>query len=128
MLGNLLVALALLSGEFDVQATAVVEARAGEQPALLDNTQQQAFIAAIVTPTGTVLYREPGLSLRLSYSPRVYWAHPNVLSSGAPLLLQTADLVIVKQTTKRFALQGELSGSIGQPDYATLAAMLQAGT
>ena len=121
MVGNLLVALALFSGELDVQATAVVEARAGEQPAITDNNQEQAFVAAIVTPTGAVVYREPGLSLRLSYSPRIYWAYPNAIeNSVAPLLLHTAGLVVAAQTTKRFALQGELSGSFGQPDYSSL--------
>jgi hypothetical protein len=122
MVGNLLVALALFSGELDVQATAVVEARAGEQPAITNNNQEQAFVAAIVTPTGAVLYREPGLSLRLSYSPRIYWAYPNAIDdSVAPILLHTAGLVVAAQTTRRFALQGELSGSYGQPDYASLA-------
>ena len=129
MVGNLLVALALFSGELDVQATAVVEARAGEQPAITDNNQEQAFVAVIVTPTGAVVYREPGLSLRLSYSPRIYWAHPNAIdNSVAPLLLQTAGLAVAAQTTRRFALQGDLSGSYGQPDYATLALTLQSGT
>jgi hypothetical protein len=128
MLGNLLVALALFSGELDVQATAVVEARAGEQPDPRDYTKQAAFVAAVVTPIATLVYGEPGLSLRLSYSPRVYWSDPNVLTSMAPLLLHTVDLVIAEQVTKRFALHGELIGSIGQPDYTTLALTLQSGT
>jgi hypothetical protein len=128
MLGNVLVALALLSGELDVQATAVVEARAGEQPNPLDYTKQSPFVAAIVTPIATLVYGEPGLSLRLSYSPRVYWSDPNALATLAPLLLQTVDLVVAEQATKRFALHGELSGSIGQPDYTTLALTLGSGT
>lgn len=128
MLGNVLVALALFSGELDVQATAVVEARAGQEPDPRDYTREAAFVAAIVTPTATLVYGEPGLSLRLSYTPRVYWSDPNVLASMAPLLLHTVDLVVAEQATQRFALKGELAGSIGQPDYTTLALTLQSGT
>jgi hypothetical protein len=120
MVGNLLVALALFAGELDVRATAVVETRAGEEP-IVAGDAPQPFVAAILTPIATLVYGEPGLSLRLSYSPRVYWSHPNGLKSAAPLLLQTVNLIVAEQATRRFALQAELSGSIGQADYATLA-------
>ena len=131
MVGNLLVALALFSGELDVQATAVVEARAGEQPTLnfTSGTYEQApFVAAIVTPTGMLVYREPGLSLRLSYTPRVYWADPNGLGSTAPLLLHTVDFLVAAQTTKRFSLHADVAGSIGQADYSTIAALVGSPT
>lgn len=131
MLGNLLVALALLSGELDVQATAVVEARAGEQPTLNRTSgayEQAPFVAAIVTPIGMLIYREPGLSLQLSYTPRVYWADPNGLGSRAPLLLHTVDFLVAAQTTKRFSLHADVAGSIGQADYSTVAALVGSTT
>lgn len=127
MVGNLLVALALFSGEFDVQATAFVETRAGEAP-ILAGFEPEPFVAAIVTATGTLVYQEPGLSLRLSYTPRVYWAHPNVLESDAPLLLHTVDLLIADRRTKRFSLQADVAGSIGQADYATVAQLVGSTT
>jgi hypothetical protein len=123
MVGNLLVALVLITGEFDVQASAIVESRVGEAPVVAGNVPQ-AFVAEIVTPAAALEYRDPALSFRVSYAPRIYWAHPNALNTEEPLLLHTAELVLKAQTTRRFVLQASVTGAIGNPDYTQLAPLV----
>ena len=122
MLGNLLVALVLISGEFDFQASAIVESRAGEAP-LLGGQEPQAFVTEIVTPVGMFEYRDPGVTFQADYSPRIYWQHPNALHNWSPLVLHTANLLLTAKSTRRLTLTGAATGSIGNPDYVQLAQM-----
>jgi hypothetical protein len=123
MVGNLLVALVLLSGEIDVRATATAESRAGEAPNVA-GSEPSAFFAEIVTPAAMFAYREPGLTFQATYSPRVYWQEPNLVSSLAPLLLHTADLRLEAKSTRRLTLGADLSGSIGKADYSQIGLLL----
>ena len=119
MVGNVLVALVLLSGEIDLRASAVVESRAGETP-ILAGTNPTGFVAEIVAPAAMFVYSDPGLTFHAAYSPRVYWQHPNAVNSWAPLLLHTADLLLEERSTRRLSLIAGLTGAIGEPDYTQL--------
>ncbi|HSY39508.1 MAG TPA: hypothetical protein VLA79_08265, partial [Polyangia bacterium] len=123
MVGSVLVALVLLSGEIDVRATATAESRAGEAP-IVSGSDASAFFAEIVTPSGMFVYQAPGLTFQATYSPRVYWQHPNFASSWAPLLLHTADLRLDAKSTRRLTLAADLSGSIGKADYSQIALLV----
>src|SRR5450631_157753 len=123
MVGNLLVALVLISGEFDVQASAIVESRVGEAP-IISGQEPEAFVTEIVTPVGMFEYRDPALTFQADYSPRIYWQHPNALNNWSPLLLQTANLLLNAKSTRRLTLLGSATGSYGNPDYIQLSQLL----
>jgi hypothetical protein len=125
MVGNLLVALVLISGELDVQANAILETRAGLAP-IIAGQESTAFVTEIVSPVGMFEYRDPALTFQVDYSPRIYWQHPNALDNWSPLVLHTANLLLNAKTTRRLTLIGSATGSIGNPDYIELQRLLNA--
>jgi hypothetical protein len=124
-MGAALVAFVYLAGEFNLQASAISETRAGEAP-VTPGARTNAFIAEIVMPVGGFELRRPDLVFTGWYGPRIYWEDPNPLSQSGPLVLHTAALQLDARASRRVSLSGTATGSIGQPDYMSLPQVLGA--
>ena len=83
MVGNVLVALALFSGELDVRATAVARRAPARQPTQAGCTSNRAPSSRRSSRRSAMfVYASPGLSLPALLRPRVYWRTPTCFKAG----------------------------------------------
>src|SRR5580692_4682596 len=112
-------ALAVLAGNFDVNANVVAEARAGEAPLIVDQPPEPSLVG-IVTPGAEIQYLDPRLDLRLGYSLRIFWRTSPEDPSPAPLYLNTATLALTARPTRRLQIKLAATAFEGSADYTFL--------
>jgi hypothetical protein len=111
-----LAALALIAGQWDLDAAGTSESRAGEAP-LVVGQPSRGFVAQIVRPSAELQYRSGDSTLRFDYGPRIFWQTPNAVDASGPLILHTASLTLNASADRRVSFTLQALGSIGQPDY-----------
>ena len=117
----------LLASPFDLNAGVATEFRAGQSP-ISANQESQAFVAALATPQVDAELKDRRMDLRLAYFPRFVWQSPNPLDRTVrPLFLNQGSLALTAQPTGRVTVSARAAGAYGEPDYATLAALLGTG-
>lgn len=117
---------AFVPGIFALQGSVASELRAGEAP-VLPGSESQSFVAEILVPRVALELRNPGLVFSAWYAPRITWEDPNPSSTSGPLILHTFALTFDGALSRNVAVTASAVGSIGEPDYTTLAQALGTG-
>ncbi|MEO5767306.1 MAG: hypothetical protein ABIS92_03055 [Polyangia bacterium] len=117
------VALAILAANLDVEGGATIEARQGSAPfGVLD--PPHAASVAVVTPEGGALVTGPSGHLKLRYFPALTSAHIDGAGGERLYVLHQADLTAMLVTDRRASWTLRLSGTTGDTDYAALTQLL----
>jgi len=118
-----IVALAILAANLDVEGGATIEARRGSAPiGALD--PPRAASVAVVTPEAGALVTSPRGHLKLRYFPALTSAHIDGVGGGRLYVLHQADLTALLVTDRRVSWTLHLSGATGDTDYTALAQLL----
>jgi hypothetical protein len=127
---GVLAAAVLFAGQWDLDATAMTESRAGEtiildpaanqmNPTPAVNPSSRGFVAQIVRPIADVSFKSADSTFRLEYGPRILWQTPHPAGDSA-LILHIASLSVAARTDKTVSFTAAATGSIGKPDYSAL--------
>jgi len=81
-------------------------------------------VAEILTPRLALDLRNPGLVFSAWYAARIFWEDPHPPSASATLILHTFGLTLDARRFRSVVVTASAIGSIGEPDYTTLAGML----
>jgi hypothetical protein len=110
------------------QATPVLdlstEFGGGHAPVVAGQTPEPGMAAVVQPAIGVVLGESDINRLTVRYAPRISWRRPNLADSTRPLLLHSAalDAKVAPARLWKFAFGSAFSE--GEPDYATLTALL----
>jgi hypothetical protein len=112
----------LVSG-LEVEASVESQSRAGETP-IVAGGNSQPFVAELLIPRLALDFRARDVTLSAWYAPRVFVEDPTPPGTSGTLVLHTFGVNLRDLPSKAVILTGSAMGSIGEPDYTSLAMVL----